>query len=88
MDEEADLAARLRVELRWLVVCAAGATVLVAGWFAYGAIVRSPVTMTAAAGLFAAVVIGWSIWHAALTTRLDLIAAQAEYVFDVRAPLA
>ncbi|MDF2508054.1 MAG: hypothetical protein K0Q52_1913 [Microbacterium sp.] len=78
MDDEANRARRLRVERRWLVGCAAGAIILVAAWFAYGAMVGSPVTMTAAAGAFAAVLTGWSSWHAAITTRLDLIAAQAE----------
>jgi hypothetical protein len=82
MDDDIDRAERLRVGLRWLVGCAAGAIVLIAGWFAYGAFVHSAVTMTAAAGVFAAVLAGWSSWHAALTTRLDLIAAQADSAID------
>lgn len=83
MDDDADLAARLRVRLRWLVGCSVVAIIVVAGWFAYGAIVRSPGVMTVAAGCFAAVVTGWSSLHASLTTRLDLIAAQADTVIDV-----
>lgn len=85
MDDDADLARRLRVRLRWLAGGSAGAILLVAGWFAYGAITRSALTMTAAAGIFAAVLAGWSSWHAAITTRLDLIAAQAESVVDAPA---
>lgn len=78
MDDDADRAERLRVRLRWLAGCSAAAVVVVTGLFAYGAIVGSPVMMTATAGVFAAVVTGWSSCHASLTTQLDLIAAQAD----------
>ncbi len=82
MDDDADRTEQLRVRLRWLAGCSAVAIMLIAGWFAYGAIVRSPEMMTVAAGGFAAVVTGWSSLHASLTTRLDLIAAQADFVID------
>ena len=82
MDDDADLAERLRVRLRWLAACSAVAIIVVVGWFAYGALVRSPGMMTVAAGCFAAVVTGWSSLHASLTTRLDLIAAQADSLID------
>lgn len=82
MDDDADRTERLRARLRWLAGCSAVAIMLLVGWFAYGAIVRSPVMMTAAAGGFAAVVTGWSSLHASLTTQLDLIAAQADLVID------
>ncbi|MFB8188982.1 hypothetical protein ACFC14_06625 [Microbacterium sp. NPDC055988] len=87
MDDEADRATRLRLGLRWLVGCAASAMILIAAWFAYGAAIDSPVTMTAAAGVFAAVLAAGSSWHAALRTRLDLIAAEAEPLADASRPL-